>query len=264
MSTIWDDLARVGALEKLHQNAVMARATREQCIFLFVEGTSEEVAFPILLANFLHLDSVGVRVANYNGHGNMKAALRLLNQTLSHSRPVIVTYDNDPVSQASLERCRKQGLLTGLTYPFSIPAAAAVVYPCGHRGGGFEESFPVDLFLDVVFREMVLPREVCAQRSSFESTFVNEKPWLPQVQVFAAKFGFNDLNANKRAMAEALAMEVQEVPSTYRLLADLIQTVRDKYPVIHPDDVESHQPQRMDYFRPGRLLRGIDRHRNKD
>jgi hypothetical protein len=239
----------------------MARATREQCIFLFVEGDSEEVAIPILLADSFDLDSVGVRVANYNGHGNMKAALRLLKQTLSHSRPVIVTYDNDPVSRASLEGCRKQNLLTDLTYELSIPADPAVVYPCGHRGGGFEESFPVDLFLDVAFREMILPREICAQRGSFESIFDSEKPWLRQIQAFAAKFGFNDMNAKKKTIARALASEVEEVPSTYRLLADLVQTVRSKYPVIHPDDVESPQVQGMDYYR--RVLRGVARYRNK-
>jgi hypothetical protein len=46
MSITWDDIARDMALEDLHHEAVMKRATREQCIFLFVEGECEANTIP--------------------------------------------------------------------------------------------------------------------------------------------------------------------------------------------------------------------------
>lgn len=248
MSMTPDDYAYEWAMEELHQEAVMARASQEQCIFLFVEGDSEEIAVPILLADVIDLDAFGVKVANYNGHGNLHAALRLLKQTLSHSRPVIVTYDNDPPSITSLHRCKKNGLLTELIYPFSIPADPVVTYACGHRGGSFEESFPVDFFLGTTFREAILPPEACSQRTRFESVFDIEKPWLQQLQSFMASQGLQDWSIRKTALAESLALEVNEVPLTYVTLANLIEEIRKIHPVVHPDDVESPRIKGVNYF----------------
>ena len=45
MTMTWDDVARDMALQELHDEAVMKQATRKQCVFLFVEGDSEEGAF---------------------------------------------------------------------------------------------------------------------------------------------------------------------------------------------------------------------------
>lgn len=76
------------AISDLHDEAVMARAAIEQAIFVFVEGDSEELALPLLFTDILDLEAVGARIANYNGHGNLRAALRLLKATLTHDRPI--------------------------------------------------------------------------------------------------------------------------------------------------------------------------------
>ena len=88
MSTTELDCAIEQAISDMHFEEVMKQATKAQCIYLFVEGESEERAFPILIEETrLDLENTGVIVANYNGYGNLKHTLRLLNKTLSHDRP---------------------------------------------------------------------------------------------------------------------------------------------------------------------------------
>jgi len=248
MSTTWDDVAADMAISDLHDEAVMARAALEQAIFLFVEGDSEEVALPLLFTDILDLEAVGAKIANYNGHGNLGAALRLLKLTLSHDRPIIVTHDNDPESIASVLKCEKQNLLGDLTYLFPIPTEPVVMYPCGHVGGSFEESFPVEMFLNVAFSDGMLPADVIAQRASFESGFNPSKPWLRQLQKFTADLGFVEWSTRKPLLAEALATECDELPLTFSRLATLIREVRDKHPVVHPDDVELPKVHGLTYF----------------
>jgi len=248
MSTSWEDVAHDMAISDLHQEAVMARAVREQCIFLFVEGESEETAIPILMTDVVDLDALGVKIANYNGHGNLRAALRLLKLTLSHNRPVIITYDNDPASIESVERCKSQQLFTDTTYELRIPIEGVVTYKCGHCGGSFEESFPPGVFLDCVFNKDIFPPNICSKRSSFESIFDRSRPWVAQVRRFAADLGFTDWDAKKVCLAEYLALEVDEPSVTYRKLAELVKTVREKYPVVHPDDVELPKVYGLTYF----------------
>ena len=236
MSMTPDDIAREMALDELHEEAIMARARREQAIFLFVEGESEECALPYLLESDF-LDANGVQVANYSGHGNLHAALRLLRKTLSHDRPVIVTHDNDPSSSASIRRCREQGLIGDKVTVLPIPCEAVVRYPCGHRGGSFEESFPVDLFLDQTFSDGVLPAPLELQRAAFEKIFDPLQPWLPQLRRFAALSGFMDV-PNKLMLAEGLSNSCGDLPVTYVRLRGLIEQVRTAHPVVHPRDVE--------------------------
>ncbi len=248
MTTTREDIAADMAISDLHDEAVMARAAKEQVIFVFVEGDSEEVALPILFTDVIDLEAVGAKIANYNGHGNLRAALRLLKLTLSHDRPVIVTYDNDPESIRSVDKCKKQDLLGESIYLFPIPAEPVVSYSCGHVGGSFEESFPVEIFLNAAFSDAILPADVIAQRASFESQFNPKKPWLKQLQSFTAAIGFTGWSTRKPLLAEALAMDCDELPSTYAKLAKMIQEVRDKHPVIHPDDVELPKVHGLTYF----------------
>ncbi len=248
MSTSWEDVARDMAISDLHQEAVMARAALEQCIFLFVEGESEETAIPILMTDVIDLDALGVKIANYNGHGNLRAALRLLKLTLSHNRPVIITYDNDPESIMSVEKCKNQGLFTNLTYELRIPIEPLVTYTNGHCGGSFEESFPLGVFLDCVFNEDILPPNICSKRRSFESVFDRSRPWFAQVKRFAADLGFTDCDAKKVSLANHLAIKCDEPPVTYRKLAEVVKDVRKKHPVVHPDDVELPKVYGLTYF----------------
>jgi|SRR5215216_72482 len=238
MAMTMDDWAWEMALEDLRYSTLAEQAAREQCIFLFVEGESEEIAASMLLSGVLDLDALGVKIANYNGHGNMNAALRLLQLTLSHDRPIILTHDNDPASVASVKKAERQGLISDLVHCLAIPFEPIVEYPCGHRGGSFEESFPVEVFLKVVLREEFLPAGVLSNKDEFKRQFNPGKPWLEQLKSFAARLGFRDVFIKKPSIAEALATECDNLPPTYEAMASLIRTVRDKYPVVHPDHVE--------------------------
>jgi len=238
MSNTQDDYARDMAISELHGEAIMARASREQAIFLLVEGDSEEQALPLLFTDVLDLDTVGVKIANYNGHGNLRAALRLLRLTLSHERPIVVTHDNDPESMTSIRKCQKEDLLGGSSYLFRVPCNPVVTYRDGHVGGSFEESFPVDAFLNAAFSEGILPSSVIASRTSFESTFNPLKPWLRQLRKFAVGLGFVELSIRKPLLAVALAEECDDLPLTFSRLATLVREVRDEHPVVHPNDVK--------------------------
>jgi len=186
MSITWEDIARDMALEDLHYEEVMKRARREQCIFLFVEGECEANTVSGLLFDDVQFESLGIQVANYNGRGNLPAMLTFLRQTLSSDRPIILTYDNDPESLKSIETCRKRNLLSELVYPFPIPNRPVVTYPCGHRGGSFEESFSFEEFLNAVFHEDIMPQRIRSQFSEFRGTFDSSKPWFRQIQKFCA------------------------------------------------------------------------------
>ncbi len=238
MTMTWEDVAADMAISDLHDEAVMKRATLEQAIFLFVEGDSEEVALPILFTDTLDMEAVGVKIANYNGHGNLRSALRLLKLTLSHNRPIIVTYDNDPESISSVRKCKNQDLFNDLTYLYQIPLDPVVSYPNDHTGGSFEESFPVEVFMSAAFCGKILPDDVISQRNLFESTFNPSKPWLRQLKKFTTDLGFTEWSTCKPKLAEALAIECDELPSTYSRLISFIHDVRDKHPVVHPNDVE--------------------------
>jgi hypothetical protein len=248
MSMTWDDYARDEAISEIHGEAVMRRAAQEQCIYLFVEGDSEEIAVPILMTDVIDFEELGVKIANYNGHGNLRAALRLLNLTLSHDHPVIITHDNDPPSVESIVRCERQGLFTELTYVLPIPSKAVVEYPCGHHGGSFEEAFPLDLFLEVAFSGGFLPDSIVSENRRFENSFEPNRPWLRQLQRFSVELGFTGLSYKKTDIAESLAYECDELPPTFLELSELIQEVRKKHPVVHPDIVELPKIPGLTYF----------------
>ena len=232
------DYAYEQAILDLRDEALMDRAAHEQCIFLFVEGESEEVAIPELMTDVVDLNALGIKIANYNGHGNLSHALRLLNQALDHDRPIIVTHDNDPKSIESINRCRARGLLTDMTYTLPIPTTPVVQYSSGHLGGSFEEAFPAELFLDVAFTNAILPPVVVAERSRFERIFDSGRPWLSQLVQFSAKLGFTDWSPNKPALAETMAIECDDLPPAFGSLVGLVKRVREEHPLVHPDDVE--------------------------
>jgi hypothetical protein len=248
MSYDWNDVAYDMAVDELHSEAVIERATREQRIFLFVEGESEENALPILFTDIVNLDALGVKIANYKGHGNLPAALRLLKLPLGHDRPIILTYDNDPASKSSLDKCKQQGLISDLIYQFPIPNYPVVTYPSGYCGGAFEESFPLEVFMNAAFHSDILPASVISQRGRFESKFDSGRPWFPQLKKFTASLGFTGWETKKTSLAETMALECSELPPTYQDLARLIKEVRNKHPVIHPDDVELPKVQGLTYF----------------
>jgi hypothetical protein len=49
-------------------------------------------------------------------------------------------------------------------------------------------------------------------------------------------------------LAESLAVQCDDLPPSFSRLADLVQKVREKHPVIHPDNVELPKVHGLTYF----------------
>lgn len=232
-----DDWAREYAIDMLRHEAIMANATMQQCIYLFVEGESEEMAFPILLEKAgIDMEHLGVIMANYGGIGNLANSLRLLKRTLSHDRPIIVTYDNDAVGQKASYAIRKLGIKLDQITLFPIPSEPIVCYPCGHRGGSFEESFPVSDFVDASLSAVISEHEPSSLREEFLNICDSEQPWDPQLRKFLHSKGIAGCSPTKPDRAVELAESCTEFPETFSRLASLIQTIRRQHPIKHPTD----------------------------
>ena len=242
MSMSYDDCASEQAILELHYEAVMEAATLAQCIYVFVEGDSEEQALPILLERAgLDLTRSGIIIANYNGIGNLKHALRLLSQTLSHDCPVIVTYDNDKDGKTAMRSVSKFKFDLGLVSFFPIPVEPVVRYRNGDAGGSFEEAFEPEEFINACFLDGMMEEKLRSDRPEFEKVFDASVPWLAQVSQFCRQRGQYRFESRKVELSEELAERCEVIPKTFSLLAAQLRQIRKDHPVKHPDDVELPQ-----------------------
>lgn len=112
----------------------------------------------------------------------------------------------------------------------------------GHVGGSFEESFPVDVFLEAAFSEGVLPPNIDFKRELFERCFDCNLEWFKQLEKFVANQNkyrsMKGYKINKRMLAEAMALTCEKIPPTYLSLVELIKDVREDHPIMDPNDVE--------------------------
>ena len=241
MSMTYEEYAREAAIDDLHGEAVMKEAIKRQCIYLFVEGESEEIAFEILLNSLdINFEEIGLKLANYNGIGNLKHALRLLDKTLSNDRPVIVTYDNDDGQRIKNYINNKDYNKELITF-FTIPYKPKVTYSNGHIGGSFEEMFDYEHFINCCFSENIMTEKLINKKENFLAIFDKSRPWFQQVQKFCAQNGYDKFKDNKLILAENLAESCKEIPETMVFLSNVIKKVRKENPVKHPDDVELPQ-----------------------
>lgn len=239
MSMSSDEYAAEAVISELHQEAVMKRATLEQCIYLFVEGESEEEAFPILLEMCgIDIEHTGVVIANYNGIGNLKNSLRLLSQTLSHDRPIIVTFDHDDSGKQVQQSISKLNISHNLISMMSVPNKPVVTYESGHKGGSYEESFEPEHFVTTCFHESIIDSSLLSKKKDFENIFNPYKPWYSQMVNFCHLHNDRKFTSNKINLATALAENCNPVPETFIQLAKLLLDVRSRYPVKHPDNVD--------------------------
>lgn len=237
--SMYQDILLEEALEQLHRESVMKAATLAQCLYLFVEGDSEEKAFPRLLSKAgINFEELGVLIANYNGVGNFLHSLRLMRKTLSHDRPIIVTIDNDIDGHRLIEKYNRSDFKTEKVYIFSIPQEAKVNYGNGHKGGSFEEMFCVDHFLDCCFSDKIMSSALVYKRTEFEKSFNHEKPWYKQVKDFCVQNDYIDFDHKKSDLAIKLAIECKSIPDDVQSLAELIKKIRRDNPVKNPNDVE--------------------------
>lgn len=238
MSMSSDDWAREFAIDDLRYEANMKNARLAQSLYLFVEGESEEIAIPMLLENAgLDLEELGIVVANYNGIGNLSHTLRLLQKTLSHERPVIVTYDNDTEGQKFTSSICKLGLDLELVSFFPIPVEPIVCYSDGHRGGSFEESFTVVDFITTSLTPFISELDLSSVYSELLNKFDSSKPWDLQMARFMHEKGHSGFTSRKTKRALDLAETCEIIPETFTRLASAILEVRSRNPITHPDDV---------------------------
>lgn len=200
----------------------------EQCIYLFVEGESEELAFRILLEEGLgiNFEKEGIIIANYNGIGNLGHTVRLMLHTLSHSRPMIFTFDDDDKKLIA-----KIGNVPQNVYMFKVPYQPVVTFPNGDLGGSFEESFLPEDFIDACFETTLLKENPQIEKQEFISYFDSKKPFYKQIVIYLQEKGLANFLPNKIEIAEELACSVDQEPETYLQLAKLIREVREQYPI---------------------------------
>lgn len=234
-----DEYAKDEVISELHEEAVMKRATLEQCIYLFVEGESEEEALPVLLDRCgIDLENIGIIIANYKGSGNLELSLRLLNQTLSHDRPIIVTFDNDEKGKKVPSSIAKLEFKHNLISMMPIPDKPVVIYGCGHKGGSYEESFEPKHFIKTCFKDGIVERSLLSKKSDFEANFKPDKPWYRQFKDYCYMKDGQKFIPNKIKLAIALAENCKTVPDTFVKLAGLLLEVRSQHPIRHLDDVD--------------------------
>ncbi|RBP77910.1 hypothetical protein EBI01_19745 [Marinomonas rhizomae] len=234
MGTAIEDIQYEEMWSELHHEAVMKNEAKKQCIYIFVEGDSEEAVFQSLLESCcLDFETDGIVIANYNGIGNLKHAIRLLRKTLSHDRPVIVTFDDD------IEGKRISNIIDDpLISAFKIPSSPVVTYSNGEKGGSFEESFPPDCFISASFKPRAIDSKLVGKETEFRNVFNSSKPWVAQLANFIKLNGGNPGSINKVEIAENMESSCLSIPKTFEELATLISQTRQAYPVAHPDDVE--------------------------
>lgn len=200
----------------------------EQCIYLFVEGKSEEIAFRILLEEGLgiNFEKEGIVIANYNGIGNLGHTIKLMLKTLSHSRPMIFTFDDDYKNIFY-----KIGHVPQNVYMFKIPYQPVVYFSNGDFGGSFEESFLPEDFINACFETTLLKQNPHIEKQEFIDYFDSKKSFYNQIVIYLQEQGLANSLPSKIEIAEELACGVDPEPETYLQLAKLIREVREQHPI---------------------------------
>ena len=216
LQTILDDAAYEDYLEGLRYDKEMQIATLQQCIYLLVEGETEEKTYSELLTKCnVDIKEIGVVIGNFNGCGNLIHILRLLKKTLSHDRPIIATTDNDEQGKRVCERLPQAGFNMDLITLVPMPSVVTPLeYPSGHKGGSFEEMFPPNHFIDQVFSPDFMPDILVSAKEEFRKQFRENKSWFEQVKKFCAEKGYTKMADFKVHIGIRLTKASEEFPPT--------------------------------------------------
>ncbi len=234
MATTIEDIQYDEMLAELHHEAMMRKEAMKQCIYILVEGESEEVTFKSLLEDCgLDFKEHGVVIANYNGIGNLRHAIRLLKMTLTHDRPIVVTFDDDIEGKAAQKHIKGSQFT-----PFKVPFEPVVTYKNGSSGGSFEECFAPDCFISSCFEADFVPASVRSKEPEFREYFDPTRPWLAQFAKFLDANGGCGNSINKVHIAKAMTSKCSPAPETFEILARTIIGIRDRHPIENPNDVE--------------------------
>lgn len=214
--------------EELWWDEASKESALEQCIYLFVEGESEELAFPILLEEGLGINfsKFGVSIVNYKGSGSLKNVIRLMRSTLGSKRLMIFTFDDDdPYITKSL------GVLPNNIYLFKVPFTPVVTFSDGYQGGSFEESFDSITFINACFETTLLKNNPHIIKQDFINAFDSKKPFYSQIVQFLKQKGLKNSVPKKTEIAEEMAVTCTPEPNTYIKLAQLIKEIRSNHPI---------------------------------
>lgn len=219
-------------IENIYAEKAFERAAIDQCIYLFVEGESEEIAFFHILQKRLSFDleKNGIVLANYNGIGNIKHILRLMQQTLSFDRPMIVTFDDD-LDGKNPKKVPLKNTLANNIHLFPIPQSPAVIFKDGSTGGSFEESFLPNDFISACFNTGLLKSHPRIKEKDFKLVFENSKPFYPQIIKFLKDQNLPTFEPSKTEIAFYMAKNCKEIPDTYIKLKELLESLRKKHPI---------------------------------
>lgn len=234
MATTMEDILYDEMLDSICTEQIMRKAAEAQCIYIFVEGESEEAILQMLLERCgLDFKAHGIVIANYNGIGNLRNSIRLLRKTLSHDRPIIVTYDDDRPGKREAKQIDDE-----LITVFKIPQSPVVKYADGSEGGSLEEAFPSRLFIESSFKSDVILNSNQNIKSVFSALFDARKPWFAQLASFLISINMNAGSINKVRLAEHMAESCSPIPETFQKLAEIALKLRKQYPVKSPNDVD--------------------------
>lgn len=188
LQTILADAAYEDYLEGLRYDKEMQIATLQQCIYLLVEGETEEKTYPELLAKCdVDIEEIGVVIGNYNGCGNLIHALRLLKKTLSHDRPVIATIDNDEQGKRVCERLSQAGFNMDLITLVPMPSVVTPLEYSGGRVGLLKRCFLLITSLTKCFPRISCQILSLALKTNFASSSEKTKVGLSKSRSSARK-----------------------------------------------------------------------------
>ncbi len=237
MGTTFEDIAYEQYLIDREEEQIRLQSILRYCVYLFVEGFTEERAFPLLFER-LNFDfrEKGIVIANYNGSGNADASIMLLRQTLSNDRPILFTFDNDEAGQKIIASpLIKNEQVQGRLWLNPLPdVMRKIEYASGHVGGSFEEMFEQDDFLDCIFTLDGITQEILSLKNELTERFETQKPWRNQVKKFMYEHGipnFLESETSKIELGVKLANECKVPPKDIENLVSRLMQIREKYPI---------------------------------
>lgn len=221
MATTMDDVIRDMAADEWYRSQEQEHfeglSKLFHAVYLFVEGESEKRALPILfeLANYDH-EADSIIICNCGGATQFINALRLLRNTLSSDRPVVILLDNDQEGKDVFNELKALNF-----YNLLIPQ---------DRDGEFEEIFSEDNFLKACLEDIIARKKTEKQKKKFEQHFDRTQPWSKQFYQFLG-LTKKQFAPNKPKIAEKMAIDCTSVPSDILNLIEVLKKVREKYPI---------------------------------
>jgi hypothetical protein len=230
MSMSYNDVLYEMAISDLVESAIEEREKLIQCLYLFVEGKSEYIAFPRLLkAAGFSLEDNAVEIINIGGASNAKHVVKVLRKTISRNRPLVLVLDRD---EAGIDATNNPVIRNDeLTTIVHIPQNPIVKYANGIEGGEFEDAFDVETLVSSCFRALPPDQAEKLNKESILSNLAPDKPRLNQINGEIRKIIAGFYEIDKALLAERLA-ESNVIPESIDHLAQVLVSIREEHPIL--------------------------------